>query len=261
MNILFSINQKAIPLLKMCIQSILRFDKKVDFFIFHHDLTRNQQADIETTFLSCTFHFLWVDEKIIEGFPTSSRYPLEIYYRLFAPSLLPDTLDRILYLDVDIIVIQSLETLYTMDFNGNAYIACSHVNENMAHVNAKRLGLKQDVPYINTGVLLMNLKLLRKIWNKQKILDYVEENKKKLVLFDQDILTAMYGNQTKIIDYRKYNLSERMLNLYNLRNPTQKLDLDWVKENGVIIHYCGRMKPWSGKYIGCLDYFFKELKG
>ena len=66
----------------------------------------------------------------------------------------------------------------------------------------------------------------------------------------------MYGNQTKIIDYRKYNLSERMLNLYNLRNPTQKLDLDWVKENGVIIHYCGRMKPWSGKYIGCLDYFF-----
>ena len=67
----------------------------------------------------------------------------------------PKTLDRILYLDVDIVVIQSLRELYNMDFESNLYIASSHVNERMTHLNAKRLGLKEDVPYINTGVLLM----------------------------------------------------------------------------------------------------------
>lgn len=259
MNILFSINAKFIPLTKKCIQSILRFDDNIDFYIFHHDLTEENKKDLQETFSSCSFHFIKVDEEIFEGFPISSRYPLEIYYRLFASSILPDSLDRILYLDVDIIVIRSLKELYTMNFDGNAYIACTHVNENMTHMNAKRLGLQKDVPYINTGVLLMNLQLLRTIWDKNAILKYVNANKKKLVLFDQDILTALYGTKTKIIDYRKYNLSERMMNICNLRNPKNRIDLNWIRQNGVIIHYCGRMKPWNGKYIGCLDCFYKEL--
>ena len=104
-----------------------------------------------------------------------------------------------------------------MDFEGNFYIASSHVNERMTHLNAKRLGLKEDVPYINTGVLLMNLELLRKQLNKQDILNYVNAHKKNLVLFDQDVLTALYGDKT-------------------------------------------RMKPWKGKYIGCLDCFYRELE-
>ena len=153
---------------------------------------------------------------------------------------------------MDIVVIQSLRELYNMDFESNLYIASSHVNECMTHLNAKRLGLKEDVPYINTGVLLMNLELLRKQLNKQDILNYVNAYKKNLVLFDQDVLTALYGDKTKLVDYRKYNLSERMMNFYNLRNPRSRIDLDWVKKNSVIIHYCGRMKPWNGKYIGFL---------
>ena len=206
--------------------------------------------DLRRSFLECTFHFIEVKEEEFKGFPISSRYPLEIYYRLFASDLLPKTLDRILYLDVDIVVIQSLRELYNMDFESNLYIASSHVNERMTHLNAKRLGLKEDVPYINTGVLLMNLELLRKQLNKQDILNYVNAYKKNLVLFDQDVLTALYGDKTKLVDYRKYNLSERMMNFYNLRNPRSRIDLDWVKKNSVIIHYCGRMKPWKGKYIG-----------
>ena len=157
-------------------------------------------------------------------------------------------------------MIQSLRELYNIDFESNLYIASSHVNERMTHLNAKRLGLKEDVPYINTGVLLMNLELLRKQLNKQDILNYVNAYKKNLVLFDQDVLTALYGDKTKLVDYRKYNLSERMMNFYNLRNPRSRIDLDWVKKNSVIIHYCGRMKPWKGKYIGCLDCFYRELE-
>ena len=206
------------------------------------------------------FSFYRSKGREFKGFPISSRYPLEIYYRLFASDLLPKTLDRILYLDVDIVVIQSLRELYNMDFESNLYIASSHVNERMTHLNAKRLGLKEDVPYINTGVLLMNLELLRKQLNKQDILNYVNAYKKNLVLFDQDVLTALYGDKTKLVDYRKYNLSERMMNFYNLRNPRSRIDLDWVKKNSVIIHYCGRMKPWNGKYIGCLDCFYRELE-
>lgn len=260
MNILFSINAKFMDLTKICIRSIVRFNKDIDFYILHHDLNQEHMDDLRNSFLRCTFHFIEVKEEEFKEFPISSRYPLEIYYRLFASDLLPKTLDRILYLDVDIVVIQSLMELYNMDFERNLYIASSHVNERMTHLNAKRLGLKEDVPYINTGVLLMNLELLRKQLNKQDILNYVNAYKKNLVLFDQDVLTALYGDKAKLVDYRKYNLSERMMNFYNLRNPKSRIDLDWVKKNSVIIHYCGRMKPWNGKYIGCLDCFYRELE-
>ena len=261
MNILFSINAKFIDLTKICIRSIIRFDKNIDFYILHHDLDQEHMDDLRNAFLGCTFHFIEVKEEEFKEFPISSRYPLEIYYRLFASDLLPASLGRILYLDVDIVVIQSLKELYTMDFEDNLYIACSHVSENMTHLNAKRLGLNEDVPYINTGVLLMNLIALRKQLNKQDILNYVNTYKKKLVLFDQDVLTALYGDRTKLVDYRKYNLSERMMNFYNLRNPRNKMDLDWVKQNSVIIHYCGKMKPWNRRYIGCLDCFYREITG
>ena len=162
MNILFSINAKFIGLTKTCIQSIIRFDKNIDFYILHHDLNQEHMDALRNSFLGCTFHFIEVKQEEFKEFPISSRYPLEIYYRLFASDLLPDTLDRILYLDVDIVVIQSLKELYNMNFEDNLYIACSHVSENMTHLNAKRLGLNEDVPYINTGVLLMNLVALRK---------------------------------------------------------------------------------------------------
>ena len=260
MNILFSINSKYIFLAKSCIKSMLRFDESFNFYILHHDLTIDNQNDLINTFKNCSFHFIEVNEDEFKEFPISSRYPLEIYYRLFASLLLPIDLDRILYLDVDIIVINSLKELYNIDFEDNAYIACTHVGEGMMKVNSIRLGLDNDKPYINTGVLLMNIDYLRKNLNKTDILNYVNKYKSRLVLFDQDVLTALYGDKTKIVDYRKYNLSERMYGFYNLRYPKNKMTMDWVRKNTVIIHYCGRNKPWNSTYLGQFDCFYNEIK-
>lgn len=62
---------------------------------------------------------------------------------------------------VDLVVINSLEELYNTDFDGNYYVACSHVKEIQTKINQVRLGVDVDVPYINTGVMVMNLKVLR----------------------------------------------------------------------------------------------------
>ncbi|MGM9946638.1 glycosyltransferase family 8 protein [Floccifex sp.] len=259
MNILFSINQKFFSLTKICIQSMLRFDSDFVFYILHNDLSKEDENELMEAFPKFEFHFIFVNDKLLEDFPISNRYPLEIYYRLFASVLLPETLDRILYLDVDIVVISSLRDLYETDFEDNLYCACSHVEEKMTKLNSYRLKTEEVVPYINTGVLLMNLEKLRQCFDPKAILNYVENNKNRLILFDQDVLTALYGNKTKILDYRKYNLSERMMNIYNLRHPFDVIDLNWIRQNGVIIHYCGRNKPWKENYKGFLDVFYKEL--
>ena len=81
-----------------------------------------------------------------------------------------------------------------------------------------------------------------------------------LLLPDQDILTALYGSRVKVIDSQLYNLSDRILAFYNANPAHPRHSLDWVRQHTVIIHYCGRNKPWKPGYVGVLDVFYRELK-
>lgn len=64
-----------------------------------------------------------------------------------------------------------------------------------------------------------------------------------------------------MLDTIRYNLSDRILTMYNAdpRN-TEKIDVDWLRKNGVIIHYCGRNKPWKENYMGVLNVFYDEVE-
>ncbi len=263
MNILFAINKQYIRHMKICIESIIRFKEKegYDFYVIHSDLNENDIIEIEENFneVDVRMHFIYVDPESFKDFPETDRYPKQIYYRIFASFLLPKHLEKVLYLDVDIIVIRSLKELYKMDFEGKYYIACTHVRKILKKMNNIRLGIENDFPYINTGVMMMNLELLRQNQNINEVLDYVNKHKMNLMLPDQDIITALYGDKIKLIDTMIYNLSDRMLILYNSNILNEKIGIDWVRKNSTIIHYFGRNKPWGKNYIGILDVFYKEV--
>ena len=53
--------------------------------------------------------------------------------------------------------------------------------------------------------------------------------------------------------------SDRILALHNAELRNAPVDLDWVRAHTVIIHYCGRLKPWKPHYVGVLDVFYHEL--
>lgn len=164
-----------------CIRSMLRFPRRdgYDIFILHSDLQEQDQiyfmAQIENS--AATVHFQYVDPSLFLSFPESDRYPRLIYYRIFAASLLPVDVDRILYLDADTIVINPLETLYEMDFGDNLLLACTHVNKFLNKVNQYRLGMEEESSYINSGVMLMNLKELREKQNIREVMSFVEKRR------------------------------------------------------------------------------------
>lgn len=261
MNLLFAINKNFIPLFSSCIHSVLRnggYDS-YDAYFLHSDLdTEDKQQIQEAAGNRVQCHFIDLDPSYFEGFPTTKRYPLQIYYRLAAPLLLPRDLDRILYLDVDLLVINSLKDLYELDFEGNYYAACTHVKKILTKINQKRLGTQKEVPYINTGVLLMNLSALRPVLSIQSIREYANEKMATFILPDQDILTALYGERIKLLDTMKYNLNDTLMLSNNINLAKERIDLDWVRENTVIVHYCGKNKPWNENYFGVLDQFWTE---
>lgn len=263
MNILFSINQKFIEQLCQCLYSIVKNGGALSYnvYILHSDLNHEQRSYIEQKAdKRVIIYFIKVDETIFQGFPETKRYPKEIYYRLVSPLLLPRDLDKILYLDVDTIIINSLSDLYQMDFQNNYYIACSHVKEFLTKCNQIRLEIKDDVPYINTGVLMMNLPALRNHLSIDFIRTTVKKKTHSFLLPDQDLLTIMHGKHILLTDTIRYNLSDRILNIYNMNHQNHKIDISWVRKNCTIIHYCGKNKPWLNHYKGILDIFYKEIE-
>lgn len=264
MNILFTVNREYMEHVIDCTRSIIRFpsDDGYNIYILHSDLQEQDQSYFTTQIESrnTTVYFQFVEPSLFASFPESDRYPRLIYYRIFAASLLPSDLDRILYLDGDTIVINPLDELYKMDFEGNYFLACTHVKKFLNKVNQYRLGMEEESTYINSGVMLMNLGELRKKQNIKEVMSFVEKRRRYLTLPDQDIITALYGNKTGILDTMKYNLSDRMLSFYNADLTHKKIDLEWVRENTVVIHYYGKQKPWKKTYLGILDTFYLELK-
>lgn len=264
MNILFTVDRGYMEHLQDCIQAIIRFETEegYDIYIMHSDLEEDDKM------LLCgmipaekaKLHFISVDIGKWIDFPESGRYPLQIYFRIFAPAFLPDNLERILYLDADTIVINPLDELYHKEFGDNYILACTHIRKVLNKINQIRLGVREERPYINSGVMLLNLPELRKYQNYSQVAEYVEKYKRVLALPDQDIIMALYGDKIGLLDTMKYNLSDRVLAIYNVESGHEKRDTDWVRENAFVIHYCGRQKPWRKPYVGMLDIFYEELK-
>lgn len=180
MNLLFAINKRFTSLLLECLWSVVQKGgaDRYDAYILHSDLSEEDKKNVQDgADPSVICHFIEVPDDLFEGFPTTKRYPHQIYYRLAAPILLPEQLDKILYLDVDTVVINSLVPLYESDFGEDLFMACTHTGDIMTKMNQVRLGIDKtkEVPYINTGVMMMNLSLLRRTLKLEDIREYVLE--------------------------------------------------------------------------------------
>lgn len=192
------------------------------------------------------------DDTLLQQAPTTDRYPIEMYYRIFAAQYLPKDMERVLYLDPDLVVTGDLTELYESEMGNAFFAAASHVREEtfLEKLNQKRLDMEGI--YINSGVMLLNLQALRQEQNLQEVADYINTHEKLLILPDQDVISGLYHDKILPIEANIYNMTERMFALALLKG----METDWVCRHTAIIHYCGRNKPWKPLYRGKLDIFY-----
>lgn len=221
--------------------------------LMHSSISQEQLQELEAY---CGAHRMilspiLIDRTFFEDAPVSRQYPQEMYYRLVAPLLLPPTLDRILYLDPDILVINPVRPLWELSLGENIFAAASHssVFEIMNDVNRARLGKEHD--YFNTGVLLIDLEKARAVVTADDVFGYVREQADKLLLPDQDVFNVLYGHRTLQIDDAIFNYDVRYFSAYLLKSDGQHT-MNWVMRNTVFLHFCGRHKPWKNM---CLSRF------
>lgn len=230
MCILVTLDRNYIPYLNVMLTSLLDSNPGEKFIVYllHSSL---EDADVATTraILGEDGELILVDAAQIdlEGAPTTSRYPKEIYYRIFAAKYLPRELERVLYLDPDLVVNGRIRPLYELELGESLFAAASHTGPLLHKVNELRLDMDEESLYINSGVMLMNLKKLREEQDLEAVFRFIEKRKNFLMLPDQDIISSLYGSRIYALDTYRYNMTER---LYQLHAPFEHtLNLRWVK--------------------------------
>lgn len=250
-NILISIDKNYIFPFKVMLQSLLHNNprKNITFYLLHSAIPKEDLEELSeySRRHGVILENIQVDKNLFQNAPISKRYPQEIYYRLLSSHILPQSLERILYLDLDILIINSLEKLWNMDLGEYVFAAAAHtgITEITNGINRIRLGTKHD--YFNSGVILMDLAKARKIVNIEEVFQYIKNHQNGLLLPDQDIFNVLYGKKTLPIEDAVWNYDVRNYFNYLIRS-NGKYNLDWVMENTSILHFCGSSKPWQSSY-------------
>jgi lipopolysaccharide biosynthesis glycosyltransferase len=138
-----------------------------------------------------TISFLDVPDDKVAGLPTMDEIGAPMWYRFFLTELLPD-IERVLYLDADTIVLDSVRPLWETDLDGCHVAAVTNVFQEDHIPLPARLGLEPR-DYFNSGVLLMNLDLMRRDGSTAALCEYARANSERLVWPDQDVLNAVLG--------------------------------------------------------------------
>lgn len=263
-NVLFTIDKGYVCHMRVTLRSLVRSngDKKFNVYVMSSDLVEQDIVALKQEFGDCVkFNIITMNDEEFAGFPTDKRYPVAVYYRIFAPILINDDIDRLFYLDCDTIVRGDVDLIYNQDFCGNYYIGCTQIRNILRYFNAMRLKVDKNFVYLNTGVVVMNVRELRKALNVEEIKRFTVKNKRKMILYDQDIIYKFFGDKIKLADTRKFNLSDRRVRIENSRIDGEgKIDSAWIDENAVILHYLGKNKPWKSSYRGVLKKYYDDYK-
>jgi len=263
MNLLVTLDSNYIRPLKVMLASLFMNNPAEEFHIYlmHSSIRDDEIADIErfTGSYGQILHVIKMDNRHFQNAPVIFHYTKEMYYRLLAYKFLPGDMDRILYLDPDILVINPVRDLYDTELDGHLYAAAYHNVLAVKGINQIRLYPYKINAYFNSGVLLMNLDLQRKLVNEEAIYLFIEKNRTKLIMPDQDIINALYSNQIKCLDEKLYNYDVRYYKYYKMIS-NNTCDMDYVIRNTVFLHFCGKKKPWNKSYSGQFYSLYKHYE-
>ncbi len=244
-NIAVSSDRTFITCTCVTIASILHYHPHdIHFFLLHEHLTATDWRPMEQTISrmgrNCTFTPVSVGENNWEGFPTGRNLPLATYYRLNLPALLPQ-IEKIIYLDGDIVMADDIQEVWEMNINSYSLAAISI--QSVSSIYPELIGKNT----FNAGFLVMNMKRIRETGALERIHEIATNFKDKLNLFDQDILNLVFCDETLRLPVR-WNLTTGALLRSDANYSTiPEEELCEAIRHPAVIHFTTSAKPWKLK--------------
>lgn len=252
MVLLTTLDERYLPQLQVLLTSLSIHNpgEKITLFLLHSGIPEDRLSSVRRQCECCGYDFspIAVADDLFREAPVTRQYPKEMYYRLLAPQLLPDHIQRVLYPDPDILILNPIRPLWERDLEGNLFAAAAHTGKTELANSVNQLRLGTDRDYYNSGVLLLDLEAGQREIRPEALFSYVEQHGKELILPDQDLLNALYSQRILPLEDVLWNYDARNYSNYLLRSGGQ-WDLRWVMEHTAILHFCGKEKPWKSKYV------------
>ena len=238
------------------------------YAIVNDDVTESDKRTLDDIALkhhSGPIRYHVISESLCDTFPSLSgslsHISISTYYRLFAATILPRDVEKILYLDGDIIVMESLKDLWETNMDS---IAIAGVMDVFDIANYNRLHYPSHKGYLNAGVLLMNLDYWRKNHVEERFKDFIQNYPERIKMHDQDILNYTFRDEKCILplinnvlcnvffkpEYSKYDY-------WNMENEILE-----ARKHPVILHFAGRMKPWhkGNRHPRVKDFYYYKSR-
>lgn len=192
----------------------------------------------------CEIKFVKVDDSQFEMYKnikTHQYVTLQTYYRLKLAQILPEV-DRIIYMDCDMVVNDDLEELFTTELGDNVIAGVLDIR-----VYGKKAW--KGAKYINAGMVLFDLVKFRKENIEDIFYEYTKNNYDKIKTGDQDIINFSLEGRIKIVPDEWNVQSSNFTNRSSYTN------------NPKIIHFVAKNKPWHfGSFSYHRNYYFKYLQ-
>ncbi|CYU95869.1 glycosyltransferase family 8 protein [Streptococcus suis] len=238
MNLAFTVSDSYIDYMGTTLYSIMVHTRKslVSVYVLTSDISdysRFKLQKLEDRFHNLNIHILVVDAKQFEDLPLNRSHITrpEVYFRMAFASLLPD-LDRILYLDSDILAQKDLQPLWETPLDGAYMAAVSEPPSEGGFDYRRSIGMTDPTYYFNSGVLLMDLKKIREDKIESLLFECGHAIKDKIRLQDQDIINVALEGKIKALDpIYNYGYMERQANLR--------------KEADIVLNHYSLEKPWN----------------
>lgn len=168
-----------------------------------------------------------INNNFLLRLPTQVHLPIATYFRFILPLILDD-INKIYYIDADIICLQNADELFDLNLENNNIIAAVPDLPWMNRKRNKALNLNNHI-YFNAGMLVINIEK----WNEynvfEKVFKVIQNEPKKFRYLDQDALNLILTGQIKYLDI-KFNC----------------IDINNINEKDIILlHFAAHPKPWT----------------
>ncbi len=220
--------------------------------------------------LPISIHVVRPDRNEIADLGISHHITHTAYFRLLAARLLPASIDKIIYLDSDVLVRDDLTELWNYDV-GDQYclaavdIACPFIDARKSDPrfrgsipylaelspvrNWRELGLEGAAPYFNSGVMVINLKRWRDERIEEQLLACLRENSRYVWCWDQYALNVVFAGQWRPLPPR-WNQGAHLFEYPDETcSPIDPLEFAEMRDNPALIHFTTEFKPWHYRII------------
>ena len=170
------------------------------------------------------------------------RISMATYYRCMFSAILPDDVEKVLYLDCDIVALGDISEFWNTDLSGCGAACIEDIGKDEDE-RYERLHYDRSYSYFNAGVLLINLDYWREHKVDKQCVEYFQTYPERILFNDQDLLNVVL-HKDKVFVPLKWNMQDGFY-----RYGIDKKVADWnsFREellHPVILHYTNK-KPWN----------------